>query len=158
MRLPRTRTARAEASFADTLPPPTAVLDLGLSREAAWADADIQRGRADALATMLRNAEAERDELAVLVAELTELAPAAVERDDLGVRSLPSLADHLTEPFDEPIPADAYMRTDPDGVDRMDGDWPPVLGDLGAHHDRDIAAGIGELADTLAQEKPEETA
>jgi hypothetical protein len=138
MRLTKRRPAEPEASFADLLPPPlteTAVLRLGLSREAALEEADQQRIRAemaeqdlDTARRTLSATETLLDELAGSNADLISALAAAnmqtrQQRDDLGVRSLPSLADHLSEPFDEPIPDDA------------EGDWPDYIhGDRGVHY------------------------
>jgi hypothetical protein len=159
MRLTKRRPAEPEASFADTLPPPeeTAVLRLGLSREALREEADQQRIRAE-MAEQERDrgdeVHAEQDQIIVdlrrqnrvLRDEVTRLA----ERDDLDVRSLPSLAAYLTEPFDEPIPDDAAVDDNPT-IHDLSGTWPPVFGDLGAHYDREIGAEVSELAALVAE-------
>jgi hypothetical protein len=120
MRLTKRRPTEVEATFADTLSPSeSAVLRLGLSREALRDELDQQRTRAEM-------AEAERDEWEakykeqlegtrmvddLRMKEIGQLTDRLrrTERDDLGTWSLPSLAAHLSVPFDEPIPDGAKV-------------------------------------------------
>jgi hypothetical protein len=146
MRLTKRRPAEPEASFADTLPPPdeTAVLRLGLSREALREELDQQRMATDDAIEQVR-------ELRAAVLEWKQVAGAEADHaDDLGTRALPSLSAYLTEPFDEPIPDDARVEDNPKCGD-LYGTWPPVLGDRGAHYDSEIVAGVGELAALVAE-------
>lgn len=150
-------TAAPDVSFADTLPPPdeTAVLRLGLSHADLADELDQERmARADAEEQVrLRDQEIRKlnERHSALLSELSM-------GDDLGVRSLPSLAGYLTEPFDEPIPDDARIHErSEDGEPILKGTWPAVFGDIGAHHDREIAGEVLRFTGELLAEPLHDT-